>query len=104
MTNPGEQATTRGNRSPLARPSEIAYDAPSENPPTASQDGCRRRAGARQRTVAPRQSRPGDARVNPPPPPAAARRAPRRLCGAAGGAAWAVKGVEGAAMKREIAD
>ncbi len=38
-TNPGEKAATRGNRSPLARASEIAYDAPSEKPPTATRDG-----------------------------------------------------------------
>src|SRR5205814_1153318 len=39
MTKPGENAATRGNRSPLARPSEIAYVAPSEKPPTVTRAG-----------------------------------------------------------------
>ena len=39
MTKPGENAATRGNRSPLARPSESAYDAPSEKPPSANRAG-----------------------------------------------------------------
>src|SRR6185503_4850261 len=34
-TNPGENATTLLKRSPLISPSEIAYEAPSENPPMA---------------------------------------------------------------------
>ena len=36
---PGENATTRWKRSPLINPSERAYVAPSENPPTATRAG-----------------------------------------------------------------
>lgn len=39
ITKPGENATTLRNRSPLIRPSEIAYEAPSEKPPIAVRAG-----------------------------------------------------------------
>ena len=49
LTNPGEHATMCVKRSPLARPMESPYDAPSENPPIASRSPVDGAAVERQR-------------------------------------------------------